>query len=369
MCSTSVRQSSQYRSGQRTLISRKTTLSRYILSPIEQGRLKTSPQRRYLKQLFLPVILIWSSTTIEAVAQALIDEQQRLDFGTLAIPTNSTVSRLTYPRTDTNLSIEGQFVLIDKGSTGQYRFTGFPSNTTLDVSLSTATLNANGIGVTEPLSVDNYDFTQLRTNSLGEAELTLGARLNTSGNGSSYEDSSYSGTAVLRVDYWQPDVSAYVFNTEIISLETELSSTLNIYEEQQLDFGTLFARSSNTSQAEMTLSPSGSYSITEPENSRLVSLVKPEQGILRVSGAASNYSLTVTPQVADVFLEHTENPGSAPHFILSDLLASPDGTGKTDENGELLIRLGGTLKTELTASPTNYPSGLYEGTYELTVSY
>lgn len=322
-----------------------------------------------LKRPFFLTLLIWLATTTAAIAQPLIEQQQPLNFGVLAIKTNASVSRFTYPRSGSNIIIEGQFVLISRGSPGLYRFTGFPAYTTLSVSLGNTTLTATGAGIAEPLTVDNYDIAELTTNALGEAELSLGARLNTTGNGGSYVDAPYSGTTVLRVDYWQPDVKSYVFNTKTIDLDTELSSTLTVTEVQQLNFGTLFARSSNTSQAVITLSPSGSYTISEPGNSRLVSLVKPDQGVLSVSGAAPNYILTITPQSTDVLLEHTEFPGSAPHFILSDLVTSPDGLGITDANGELLIQIGGTLKTEQTPSPVTYPSGQYRGTYQLTVSY
>ncbi len=259
--------------------------------------------------------------------------------------------------------------MIANGTSGRYLFSGFPAYTTLGVSLDDTTLTAAGIGITEPLNVDNYDFAELTTDAQGEAEFFLGARLATTGNVNGYEDSLYSGSTVLRVEYWQPDVKSYVFNTKTIEFEVEMSSTLDIDQEQKLNFGTLFARSSNTSQASLILSPSGSYTISEPESTRLVSLVKPEQGVLRVSGGASNYSLTIATQPEDVLLEHTENPGSSPHFVLSDLLTSPDGTGTTDVNGELLIKIGGTLTTELTASPMIYPSGQYEGVYQLTVSY
>jgi hypothetical protein len=119
----------------------------------------------------------------------------------------------------------------------------------------------------------------------------------------------------------------------------------------------------------LTLLPSGSYTIAEPGDSRLVSLVKPNLGIIRVSGAAPNYSLSITPQVADVLLEHTVSPGTSPHIILSTLVTSPNQNGTVDANGELLIKIGGTLKTELTALPEIYPAGNYEGTYQLTVSY
>lgn len=217
--------------------------------------------------------------------------------------------------------------------------------------------------------MDNYDFAELTTNAQGEAELALGARLSTTGNGSNYVDAEYLTTTVLRVDYWQPDERAFVFNTLSIDLEAELRSTLTINQEQQLNFGTLFAQSSNTSQAVLSLSTSGNYTINEQGDSRLVSLSRPEQGILRVSGAAPNYNLTITPQSTDVFLRHSENPNSAPYFILSDLVTSPDGSVMTNANGELVIKIGGTLKTELTPSSVIYPSGQYEGTYDVTVVY
>jgi hypothetical protein len=323
---------------------------------------------RFRRPFILPVLL-WLATITSAVSAPLIEEQQRLNFGRLAIADNTIISRFTYPRTGLNINIQGHFVLISSGSPGRYYFSGFPAYTTLNVSLNNTTLTANGSGIPEPLSVDNYDFGTLVTDAQGEAELSLGARLSTSGNGGSYGDAPYSGSTVLRVDYWQPDAKDYVFNIQAIDLEAELSSTLAINEVQQLSFGTLYASSSNTEQAVLTLSPTGSYSISEPGNSRLVSITRPSQGIIRVSGAASYYGLTITPQAGDVLLEHTTNPGSAPHFLLSALLTSPSVTGTTDANGELLIKIGGTLKTELTAAPEVYPSGQYQGTYQLTVSY
>jgi len=304
-----------------------------------------------------------------AYSQPLIEIQQELDFGTLAVAGNTLVSQLTYPQSGNNISINGQFVLIANGTPGRYRFTGFPAFTTLNISLADTTLTAGNLGISEDLNIDSYDFTDPTTNAQGEAEMSLGARLSTSGNGASYADAQYTGTTLLRASYWQPLANSFVTNTRIVQIVTELRSSLTINEVQPLHFGTLFARSSSTSQASLSLSPTGNYSISEPGDSRLVSLTNPDQGVLRVSGAAPNYSLTVSPQISDILLEHTETPGSAPHFILSAMLTSPDGTGTSDANGELLISIGGTLKTELTVSPVVYPSGQYEGTYQLTVSY
>jgi hypothetical protein len=320
------------------------------------------------ERAFVLAVLIWITATTAAISAPLIEEQQRLNFGTLAIADNTIVSRFTYPRTGNNIILSGSFVLFSRGSPGRYRLSGFPANTTISVSLNNTSLTANGIANSESLSVDDYDSSTLVTDALGEAELTLGARLNTSGDSGSYSDADYSGTTTLRVDYFDPNVSGSIFNTQIIDLEAQLNSTLAINEQQQLNFGTLFAHSSNTAQAVLTLSPSGSYTISEPGNSRLVSIAEPKQSVLRVSGAAPNYSLTITPQVGDVLLEHTINPVSAPHFILT-LQTSPSGAGTTDANGELLIKIGGTLKTQQTALPQVYPSGQYQGTYQLTVSY
>ncbi len=73
--------------------------------------------------------------------------------------------------------------------------------------------------------MDNYDFATLITDTLGEAELSLDARLNTTSNGTSYAYALFSDTTVLRVDYYQPDVAGFIFNTKIVDLEAEQHST------------------------------------------------------------------------------------------------------------------------------------------------
>lgn len=324
---------------------------------------------RVLKNLFILAIL--SVTVIEsrAYAQPLIEEERRLNFGLLAVSSNSAVSRFNVPRTGSNITIEGQFIMIDRGTTASFRFSGFPAFTDLSINIDNAVLIAGTSGIPESLSVDNFDFSALTTDVNGEAELSLGARLSTTGSGAGYVDAEFSGTTLLRVDYWQPDVGAFVSNSTTIEIDTELQSTLTIEEEQMMNFGTLFAQSDNSNQAVLSLRTNGAFSISEPGNSRLVSLTRPNNGVLKVSGAAPFNSLFITPQVSDVLLEHTERPESAPHFILSNLITTPNVSGTSDSNGELIIEIGGELKTELTTTPTHYPSGQYEGTYELTVTY
>ena len=47
--------------------------------------------------------------------------------------------------------------------------------------------------------MENYDYAELTTDTQGTAELSLGARLTTTGNAGSYVDAPYGGTTVLRV--------------------------------------------------------------------------------------------------------------------------------------------------------------------------
>ncbi len=94
-------------------------------------------------------------------------------------------------------------------------------------------------------------------------------------------------------------------------METEQRSTLTINQEQLINLGTLFARSSNRGQAVLTLSPSGSYTINVGD-------------------------FTVTK-----------------------------GLGETT----YAFKLGATLTTEPTTSEQIYQEGVNSGTFTVTVSY
>jgi hypothetical protein len=314
-----------------------------------------------------PVFLLLAAGPV--AAQPLIEPLQPLDFGTLAIPANDSIGAFTYPRSGHNASIEGHLVRVAPGMPGRYALSGFPADTLLDVTLEATTLTAGGSGIPEPLQVVSYDVGELRSNALGEAELVLGARLTTTGNGGVYQDAPYHGTTVLRLDYWHPDEKAYVFSVETIDLKAEVRSTLAVEQVSALNFGTLFARATPDHQARLTLAPNGAIDISNPGTSRFVSLSRPEPAVIRVSGAAPNYLLQITPQASEVQLRHTQNPLGSPHFILDPLVTSPAGSGTTDANGELVIRVGGTLHTALTPTVQIYPSGTYQGSYELTVEY
>jgi len=310
--------------------------------------------------LFFPV-LVYSAPEIE--------EAVPLNFGTFAITGNNSVSTFTYPRTGRNFSIAGNLVLIAEGTPGRFLLSGFPPNVTIDVEADDTTLTAGGTGIPEPLSVSNYDFSDLFSNDSGEVELQMGGTFSTSGNTGDYEDAPYSGGTQLRFHYWEPQVSDYVTVTKNITLAAEVRSGFQLEEAQSLSFGSLFARATPGDQASLTLFPGGGFELVNSGDARLVSLTDPRPAVLVVQGAAPNRQLSVVLQAGNVLLEN-KSVTTAPHFILSDLTSSADnGSDRTDSEGTLEIRVGGKLTTEQTPGTVVYPSGTYEGVYSITIEY
>lgn len=318
----------------------------------------------------LPLALLcWLSPL---TAEPLVNEVQPLNFGTLAIPGNDIPSSYEFPRTGLGVTTTGRFLFVEMGTAGHYLFSGFPPNTPLAITIDDTHISRDGLAIPEVLLVSDYDFNVVTTNELGDAEMALGGGLTSSGNSNIYEDGTYIGTTQLRVEYWDPDVEpegAFSTVEQTIDLQVELRTSLVVEELQSLHFGTITAIAAVHDQARLTLFPDGSTVYSNPGDARIVSLTPPEPGILRISGAAPFYPLIIDLQDTEILLQHALYPGSTPHFILSPITTAPTGTGTTDNQGELLIRVGATLRTQLTATPQHYQSGNYEGTYTLTVSY
>jgi len=333
--------------------------------PYSLGSFNRSRKEASFRCLFFVLAML----TFPVSAQPEIEELIVLNFGTLAITGNDSVSTLELPRSGRNLSVSGSLVIVEVGTPGRYLLTGFPPNTNIDIDLSDATLSAGGTGIPELLDVDRYDASSVFTNELGEAEMQLGASFSTSGNGGSYEDAPYSGGSQMRLTYWEPDVGDYVTDIENITFSGEIRSSLVLEELQGLSFGTLFARATPDDQASIRLFPDGRIEVTDAGDARIVSLSEPLPGVLLVRGAAPNRSLSVDIQSGDVLLRYVQEPGSL-HFVLNGLETSPSSSGVTNEAGELEIKVGGTLSTQLTTTEERiYPDGTYEGTYEVLISY
>ena len=296
------------------------------------------------------------------------DQLSPLDFGVIAVTDNASQLELEL-RPSGQAVLQPGLVTVQPGSPARFQFENFPPNTALSVTLDSLVLTAGGFGISEGLTVLRPIVTGAQTNNLGEALVSLGATLATSGTGGAYIDAPYlpSTAQVLIVEYWSPDEQAFVSKNVPIEIKSEVRSSIQLEELQSMSFGTLFARAGITDSASMRVRPNGTLAITEPGGSRLVSLSPPRPAVFRVSGAARNYLLNISLQSEDV--ELVRQQGSGPRFIVRNFESSPAGTGRTDGDGTLEIRVGATLFTETLPDGAVYPQGTYLGQYSVTVSY
>lgn len=297
-----------------------------------------------------------------------VEELEPFQFGVLAIPSNSDVSVIELPRSGRNIVVTGSIVVVSSGVPGRYLLSGFPENTPIEVSANDTELLYAGAGGSERLKIVQYDAADVVTNNQGEAEIQLGASLQTTGNANFYEDGPYLSSTQLLLTYWESSIGEYVTRGFNIDIESEIRTGFSFEESKVMSFGTVFARATADDQAEFRLEPGGKFSLINRGDARFVSLSDPQPAVLTVSGAAPNRKLTIDLPEADILLRNTEE-SSAPYFILNQFVSAPSGAGRTDEEGILEIKLGGTLSTQLTSEAVVYPMGNYEATYDITVSY
>jgi len=297
-----------------------------------------------------------------------MEQLSALDFGTLAVVSNGSVSTLELSHSGRVIAVTGGLVVVAEGAPGRFRLTGFPPDTVIDVTADEAFVSAGGTGLPERIKVADYTTARIQTSAAGEAEVQLGASFSTSGNSGSYEDAPYTGDTQLRFDYWDPGAGTFVSFGRTIDLVGAIRSNLQLSESTGLNFGTLFAQGASNGQASLKLLPDGRVDISQSGDARLLSLSKPLPAKILVSGAAPDTELTIDLQSSDVLVKHSANP-TGPHFVLGDMTASPSDSGRTDQDGFLEISVGGTLSTQLTAGTVIYPAGSYEGSFSLLVSY
>ena len=312
--------------------------------------------------LLVMLVLAWPAT-----AAPTIEQLRPLSFGTLGVPGNAGILNLVL-QPNNSVQLDPGLVVISAPETGQFRLTNFPPNVALEVSVTDSELTAGGSGLPEKFNATQYTTPSLFSGPEGAIEFALGATLRTSGSGNNYIDAPYLGAATLSVRYWSSEAGGYLTAFESIELQAATQTSISLVEEQALYFGTLFARATSTHQAELILAPNGEVNINNSGNSRLVQLSAARPGVLRVVGAAPNYTVSITAQAGTIELRHETSPG-LPRFLVSDFVTSPSASGVTNAQGELLLTVGATLRTALTAGDQVYPPGKYSGTYEITVAY
>lgn len=303
-----------------------------------------------------------------SLADPALDVVDRMDFGVFALRNNSAPSALRLSASE-RVTASGEIIPIGAATAGNYHLSGFPASIILTFELDNTQLSEGGFGLPEHFQVTNYEFpASLVTNSAGEADFALGARLQSSGSGTPYSDAPYEGSTQLRIRYWSTSANEFLTYIDQIDIVARVQSTLSVVENQPLSFGAIAAFSHPSAVAQLRLSPKGilSTSSTGP-GARLVALGGALPGKFQITGAAANQTINIIPQSGSIFLTHTTLGSNSARFVAKDFTTLPSTTGQTNALGELSVALGASLETE--AGAQGYASGEYRGTYTLEVSY
>lgn len=139
----------------------------------------------------LGLILLLAITT-GAPAQGLL-EQETLSFGILAVPSNSVVSALTLAP-DGSVTTSGDLFVLQAGTAGRYQATGFTPGVELAVEIIVTPLFRD-VDASRYLTITALDYPEtITTNGAGGATFSVGATLQTTGNGFPYIADDYSAT-------------------------------------------------------------------------------------------------------------------------------------------------------------------------------
>ncbi len=287
------------------------------------------------------------------------------DFGKLAVPSNSLVHSVIMSRNG-GYTTPGQFILIEPGNAGRYRLSGYPPSTPVTFSIPASPLFIDSGPPSPELTVSAVSQqTPISTDLNGELIFSLGATLSSNGSGVAYGDGTYTGVVPLTVTY--PTAGGSEFREHDIQFTAQLQTTLVLTEVTGLSFGPIGAWASPADSASLTIGPQGSALVSSPGAARIVLLGGVSPGVFQVVSGAPGAVVHITLP-AEVSMSLDGGALDTPRFRVTDFTTSPASNAlRFNSQGVLDIKLGATIRTELTASA--YPDGDYSGTYILTVNY
>lgn len=128
---------------------------------------------------------------------AAVTVDQAFTWGTIGMTDNSIVSSLAIQTNGTTIAT-GSIVEIITGQPGIFTIDGLPVDTAI-VSVDVAVTSAMQFGGSETFNIDNFNVAAPASTTGDEAQITIGARLVTTGSGTGYIDGSY--TASLEVTF------------------------------------------------------------------------------------------------------------------------------------------------------------------------
>lgn len=143
--------------------------------------------------------IVLSSVLIMGIfssAHAGVNEIQKLDFGHWAITSNTSSFNVTV-QPNGAYSHSPKLILLSPPQQGVYEITGLPPSTAI-LSVNVTMIQVMQVGG-EYWTMDNFQtFAPANSDTSGNANISIGARANTTGDGGGYQDGVYNGQ--LQVD-------------------------------------------------------------------------------------------------------------------------------------------------------------------------
>ena len=154
--------------------------------------MKQSYNKTALAFVFAALLVLASASFSSACAQTAV-ATQNLSFGTFAITDFGTIGRITI-NTNGSYNRAGSIYVIDPPQRGEYAVSnaGMPNSAfTVTVSPASTTLT----GLSNPLTVDDFTISPASpmTDGAGNETVYIGARLSTSGGGTTHAEGVHTG--------------------------------------------------------------------------------------------------------------------------------------------------------------------------------
>jgi hypothetical protein len=155
---------------------------------------------RQLFGLVLGLILGVVLLSPQPVMAQIITLQQQFSFGTIAMRSNGSKERLVL-NLNGSYSATSNIIVITAPQRAEFLATGFQPSTALSLSIQPIELSEDGQGTGKKFSVGFVYSPNISTDPTGSVTIFIGGTLETSGDGTPYDDRQYAGTASLIVNY------------------------------------------------------------------------------------------------------------------------------------------------------------------------
>lgn len=160
---------------------------------------KTRRNRR-IPRAFLCLALFVGVFASGPTAAQIITLQQQFSFGTIAMRSNGAKERLVLNLNGT-YSATANIIVISTPQRAEFLATGFQPSTALSLSIQPIELSEDGQGTGKKFNVGFVYSPNISTDPTGSVTIFIGGTLETSGDGTAYDDRQYAGTASLIVNY------------------------------------------------------------------------------------------------------------------------------------------------------------------------